>query len=62
MGDHKADIKIRFIIHNKTYKQDFWINYFPNECGIDRRISEWFKECWDDAFTRYYKKVIGELK
>jgi len=58
MGDHRAEIKLFFYIHGKTYKRHFeWINYCPNSDGVDRRIKEWFKECWEDAYRRYQDKM-----
>ena len=58
MGDHRANIKISFNIHEKTYEQEWaWINYFPNNDGVDDRILEWFRECWEDA-KRRYEEVI----
>lgn len=54
MGDHRANIKVEFTIHDKTYRQEWgWINYSADEDGIDRRIVEWFDECWQDAYGRY---------
>lgn len=58
MGDHRADIKISFHIHNKTYDQEWWINYWPDDLtGVDRRIAEWFSDCWHDAYKRYQDLV-----
>lgn len=44
MGDHRADIKIKMEAHGKTYKQDMWINWSPDETGCDPRVYEWFAE------------------
>ena len=53
MGDHRADIKVEFSIHGKTYKQSWWINWFPDDTGVDQRITDWFSERWEDALARY---------
>lgn len=59
MGDHRANIKVEFAVHGKTYKSEWNINYWPeDDSGIDRRISEWFLECWEDAYSRYQKSVV----
>jgi len=53
MGDHRADIKIEFTIHGKTYKQSWFINYFDDGDGVDSRISDWFRKCWHNAKSRH---------
>ena len=57
MGDHRCVIKIEFSIHAKTYKQDWNINYFDDGDGIDRRIVEWFAECWNEAHTQWQDSI-----
>ena len=58
MGDHRANIKLEFTIHGKTYKTEFgWINYSDNGYGVDERIIDWFAECWSDARERYQVEV-----
>jgi hypothetical protein len=59
MGDHRADIKIEFSMYGKTENAEFWINWFPEHNGVDRRITEWFKEQaeafrseWEAQLTR----------
>ena len=65
MGDHRADIKLRFNIHGKTYKTEMYINYWPEDYGlgkeIDQRIVDWFDECWTDAYSRY-NQIICEQR
>ena len=57
MGDHRADIKIEFSIHGKTYKQSWWINWIDDGDGVDYRIIDWFRECWQDALARYNCRI-----
>lgn len=57
MGDMRADIKIKFTIHGKTYKQEFWINYSPDDDGVDVRIKDWFKGSWEDSLEIYHDRV-----
>ena len=57
MGDHRADIKIEFTMHGKTYKFDARLNWAPDDDGIDCRIVEWFGACWSDAKRRYDEAV-----
>lgn len=53
MGDHRADIKIEFTIHGKCYRMDSYINWFPDENGVDLRVVEFFVRSWEDARERY---------
>ena len=54
MGDHRANIKVEFTIHDKTYRHEWgWINYTDNGYGIDQRVVDWFDECWGDARGRW---------
>jgi hypothetical protein len=57
MGDHRASIEIVMKAHGKTYEQEWWINWNPDEStGCDRRITDWFSRCWEDAYERYHKR------
>lgn len=60
MGDFRADIRIKMNLIGKYYKYDAWLNYFPDDNGIDRLISEWFKECWNDAKERHDKIIAKQ--
>ena len=51
MGDHRADIKLKMVLHGKTYQTSMWINYWPESC--DYRVVEWFRACWHDAHAHY---------
>jgi hypothetical protein len=53
MGDHRADVKIKFTIHGKTYEMDSYINWFDDGDGVDRRVTEFFRASWEDAKARY---------
>ena len=60
MGDHRADIKIDFTFHGKTYKMYAWINWSPDCEGdsvIDPRVVEFFRESYEDAMDRYHAMV-----
>ena len=57
MGDHRADVKIEFTIHGKTYKMDSWINWFDDGTGIDARVVEFFRVSWEDAKARYDAQI-----
>lgn len=68
MGDHRAEIKLQFEIHGKTYATTMSINYWPNDEGIDERLVEWFRTCWEEARARwqqarntYWAKEDAEL-
>lgn len=34
-----------------------WINYTDDGDGVDRRVTEWFAECWYDAHARWQDEV-----
>ena len=53
MGDHRADIKIKFTIHGKTYEMDSWINWFDDGTGVDYRVVDFFRASWEDAKACY---------
>jgi hypothetical protein len=53
MGDHSCSIKIEFSIHNKTYKTEMLVNYWPDEDGVDERVKYFFRKSWNDASARY---------
>lgn len=58
MGDHRAEIHATFKIHGKTYKLDLdWINYFDAGDGVDRRVTEFFRDSWEDARGRWQEEV-----
>lgn len=60
MGDHRADIKIEFSFHGKTYKMDAWINWCPDSDGdwvIDRRVVDFFRASYEDGMGRYNAMV-----
>lgn len=57
MGDHRASIQITMEAHGKEYKTDMWINWSPDDDGCDRRVTEWFRDCWADAYARYDDEV-----
>lgn len=68
MGDFRCELKIEMYLGGKIYKLDdngkrtWWINYTPNEDGIDRRIVEWFASCWDDAQSEFNEKIAAIQK
>jgi hypothetical protein len=56
MGDFRAEIKIKMQLMGKQYNHTFnWINYSPDEDGVDYRVKQFFAEAWDDTQTRHDK-------
>lgn len=53
MGDARATVKIEFSIYGEEYKQEWWINWFPEDGMCDRRIIEWFEACYSKAQEKY---------
>lgn len=62
MGDHRADIKITFNFHGKDYKLDSWLNWSPNDLGIDERIIEFFRKSSEDGYARYARQEAEHFK
>lgn len=60
MGDHRADIKIEFNFHGKTYKYDADLNWFPDVEGdwvIDERVVAFFRHAYEDGMNRYHRMI-----
>lgn len=57
MGNYRASIYIKFRAAGKKFEQDFWINYVPDECGVDRRIIEWLDEVWQECKRKYDQDI-----
>ena len=55
MGDHRASVKLSFDMHGVKKETEMWINYYPNECGIDSRIIEFFEECHMEAMEKWHE-------
>ncbi len=53
MGDARASVKIEFSIYGEEFKQEWWINWFPEDGMCDRRITEWFEACYSKAREKY---------
>ena len=49
MTDMRATVRLYFEIHGKTYEIEMYINYFPDDDGVDRRIKECFSVWWEDS-------------
>lgn len=41
MGDFRALVKIEFEMAGKKEIGEFWINWFPEHDGVDKRITDW---------------------
>jgi hypothetical protein len=60
MGDHRAELKITFKLHGKTYEKDW--GYCNWHEGREREASDWLEECWDDALSRYREEIEGPAR
>jgi hypothetical protein len=56
MGDHRATIKIHFIMHDVDAKQEWWINWSPGESipAVDPRVTEWLAKQAQNALDGYH--------
>lgn len=52
--DNRAHIKIEFQIFNSKLETcEMSINYLPDSCGVDPRVSAWFEEKYDLAKIQF---------
>ncbi len=58
MGDHRASIKIEMTFHGKKEESDWWINYWPDDDGVDARIKNWFREKYEEGMNRHYAEEL----
>jgi hypothetical protein len=60
MGDHRADIKIKFSMYGKTRDADMWINYSPDGewYGIDQRVVDFFRDSYQAMRSEYDAEII----
>ena len=54
--DCKASVKIAFEIYGKKFTTDMWINYWPDESGVDERVLEFFRKSYESAYAAYRKR------
>ena len=60
--DSKAEIKIIFDIYGKKEKFDAYINYTPNDEGIDERIIKFFRDVYFENKSMYDLKIYEKEK
>jgi hypothetical protein len=57
MGDYRARVKIEFEMFEKKFETEFdWINYSPDDNGVDYRVARWFDDCWEE-FQRMHDEA-----
>ena len=56
MGEHRASIKVEFSMHGHTDKVDLWINWSPDDNGVDRRITEWVAKQAEKAMDKWWNQ------
>lgn len=60
MGDHRAELKATFTLHEKTYEYESgYVNWHE---GREREVSDWLRECFEDGLARYREKVEGPAR
>jgi len=57
MGDHRASVKIEFSMYGETKKCDMWINWSPNDYGVDERVIDFFEAAHRAMSAGYYAEV-----
>jgi hypothetical protein len=55
MTDQRCRVVITFNFHNKDYKFNACINWFPDEYGVDERVVEFFRDATADGLLRYHE-------
>ncbi len=58
MTDHKASIKIEFEIYGIQEKYDAYINWSPNNEGVDGRVIGWLGNTFYAARQKYDQEYI----
>jgi hypothetical protein len=58
MGDHRADIKITFSMYGETKKADMWINWSPDDYGVDPRVLDFFSRAYEEMYGTYIEQAI----
>ena len=56
MGDHRADIKIKFSMYGETETADMWINWSADsgECyEVDQRVIDFFRDAYLKMRNKY---------
>ncbi len=56
MGDHRADIKIKFSMYGETETADMWINWSvgSGECyEVDQRVIDFFRDAYLKMRNKY---------
>lgn len=53
MGDHRADIKIEMEFHGVKDSCDMYINYFPENDGVDQRIIDFISGVYWRGMAKY---------
>ena len=64
MGDHRADIKIKFSMYGETKEANMWINWSPDSSevpGVDQRVIDFFVQSWKAMYDRYWTDYEVEL-
>jgi hypothetical protein len=60
MGDHRADIKIKFSMYGETESADMWINWSvgSGECyEVDQRVIDFFRDAYLKMRAKYDEQV-----
>lgn len=47
--DSRFELKAEFSVYGKTFKWDTNLNWTAEPGEVDRRIVEWFQECYEEA-------------
>jgi hypothetical protein len=58
MGDHRADIKIKFSMYGEEKKADMWINWSPEDSGVDQRVIDFFEQAAREMYNKGYLPLL----
>ena len=63
MGDSRFHLKVEFSIYGKDFTWDASLNYSPDyDSDCDRRIAEWFGQCYREAKADYDSAIYESQK
>lgn len=51
--DHRASIKIEMEFHGVKDSCDMYVNYYPEDDGMDQRVSEFFRSVYERGMAVY---------
>lgn len=55
--DSRFHLKAEFRIYGQKFEADMSLNWSGEDGRIDRRITEWFEDCYDQAWAKHCEEI-----